>query len=176
MVKPRGVENGFHKLLLVERVGGEWVIIINIQRTLKASSEVSLGLHWDDRLVKNSMGKSSRSKAAGEEELAEPPENDRVFVPHYWDYANTTQGSCTRAIQNAKKLYTRVPQDSPPSVLPPTGSHQFWPSSGDGSSISSVDNVMFKPYTLPKCTCQPPCKVPYICSRVHTGHCNVCFS
>jgi hypothetical protein len=86
------------------------------------------------------MGKSSRSKA-GEEEVAEPPENDRVFVPHYWDYANSTQGSCARAIQNAKKLYTRVPQDSPPSVLPPTGSHQFWPSSGDGSSISSVDNV-----------------------------------
>lgn len=83
--------------------------------------------------VRKMLAAKSRSSAkaaadAAYEENVETPDNDRVFVPHYEVYANK------------KKQYAR-PLESPPSVLPPSGSNQFWPSSGEGSSMSSVDNV-----------------------------------
>lgn len=73
--------------------------------------------------------KSAKTEVDAYEETIETPDNDRVFVPHYEVYANK------------KKVQYARPLESPPSVLPPSSGNQFWPSSGEGSSMSSVDNV-----------------------------------
>jgi len=78
---------------------------------------------------------AAKSKSA-KSSTVETAENDRVFVPHYEVYANK------------KKVQYARPMESPPSVLPPSGSNQFWPSSGEGSSMSSVDNVRSETLTM----------------------------
>lgn len=73
-------------------------------------------------------GKSKNAKTeCVYEEIGKSLDNDCEFLPHYEVHTN-------------KKKQNGRPQESPPSVLPPSGSHPFWPSSGEGSSMSSVDN------------------------------------
>lgn len=83
-------------------------------------------------------GKSKNAKTeCVYEEIGKSLDNDCEFLPHYEVHTN-------------KKKQNGRPQESPPSVLPPSGSHPFWPSSGEGSSMSSVDNVR-----LSKPNCNP---------------------
>ncbi|KAG0614030.1 hypothetical protein M758_6G146300 [Ceratodon purpureus] len=87
----------------------------------------NLGGEQVQKMLAAKSKSSAKTEAGVYEGNVGTPDDDRVFVPHYEVYAN-------------KKQQFARPLESPPSVLPPSGSNQFWPSSGEGSSMSSVDN------------------------------------
>lgn len=113
---------------------------VAMQKLPGAAALHNLGGEHVQKMLAAGKGKSAGKTEVdtGYEETVETPDNDRVFVPHYKVYANK------------KKVQYARPLESPPSVLPPSGGNQFWPSSGEGSSMSSVDNVRFETLRLQK--------------------------